>query len=267
MREVSTQAHLITRALTRLTADLMEDPREAPLQAAAVRRLHAARGGGARRDLAQVGAAGDGARRLPRRHQRPRRARSRSTHHPGDAGLLGRDRRGVHSRGGRRARACPRRSPTRSSTTTGATATICWPRSLAHHERLGGRTGGGHRSPSSRARATRSAASCATTCAAGSALGHRAFIATPDEVRIDDGRARRRRQHPRPHLPPHLRAPARSRRATSRACAWRPSASTSLNPIASHLEVKAMLGLLSAAAVDDADGGAHRASTTRSATR
>ena len=73
-------------------------------QAAAVRRVHRARGGGARRHLAQVRAAGHGARRLPRRHQRPRPRARGQQHHPGDAGLLGRHRRRLCARGRLRAR-------------------------------------------------------------------------------------------------------------------------------------------------------------------
>lgn len=120
---------------------------------------------------------------------------------------------------------------------------------LAHHERLGG--------------AVR-AQTIAIVARAGdaqegelshyvrrwTALGHRAFLATPDEVRIEGGEAIvagvrpdliyrhifARRLDPQSHF--------------ARLC-LAPEAFHLFNPISSHLEVKGMLGLLSAAAVDD----------------
>ena len=189
MREVSAQAHLITRALTQAHGRSDGGSGARAAQAAAVRRLHAARGRGARRDLAQVGAAGDGARRLSRRHRRAARARSRSTapSRPCRATPTPSPPRSC-ARWRRRGRG-PTPSPTRSSTTTAATATTCCASLLAHHERLGGRAGG--------------AQSIAIVARSGDAqygelrhyvrrweaLGHRAFIATPEVVRIEDGRA------------------------------------------------------------------------------
>ena len=96
-------------------------------QAAALRRLHRARGRGARRHLAQVGAAGDGARRLSRRHRGPCACARGQQHDPGDAGLLRRHRRAFIPAVAA-ARARPDAFATRSSTTTGVTATISWHR-------------------------------------------------------------------------------------------------------------------------------------------
>jgi len=123
---------------------------------------------------------------------------------------------------------------------------------LAHHERLGGRTGSGQ--------------SIAIVARSGDAqygelrhyvrrweaLGHRPFIATPEVVRIEDGRAVVDGVIPDliyRHIFARRLDPASD---FARMC-LAPEHFHVFNPISSHLEVKAMLGLLAAAAVDDVD--------------
>jgi hypothetical protein len=122
---------------------------------------------------------------------------------------------------------------------------------LAHHERLGGRSG---------------AQSIAIVARAGDAQygelshyvrrwqqrGHRVFIATPETVRIVDGKAVVDDVIPDliyRHIFARRLDPASD---FARIC-LEPDRFHVFNPISSHLEVKAMLGLLSAAAAQDAD--------------
>ncbi|HEX6839229.1 MAG TPA: hypothetical protein VF334_21780, partial [Polyangia bacterium] len=84
------------------------------------------------------------------------------------------------------------------------------------------------------------------------ALGHRPFIATPEVVRIEDGRAVVDGVIPDViyrHIFARRLDPASD---FARICLT-PEHFHLFNPISSHLEVKAMLGLLSAAAADDGD--------------
>jgi hypothetical protein len=84
-----------------------------------------------------------------------------------------------------------------------------------------------------------------------SALGHRVFIATPDAVTIEDGRAVVDGVIPDliyRHVFARRLEPAS---AFARIC-LDPERFHLFNPISSHLEVKGMLGLFSAAASDDA---------------
>lgn len=121
---------------------------------------------------------------------------------------------------------------------------------LAHHERLGGRTG---------------AQSIAIVARAGDAqygellhyvrrwseLGHRVFIATPEVVRIEGGRAVVDGVIP-DLIYRHIFARRLDPQGDFARMCLAPEQFHVFNPIASHLEVKAMLGLLSAAAADDA---------------
>jgi hypothetical protein len=120
---------------------------------------------------------------------------------------------------------------------------------LAHHQRLGGRVDG---------------LSIAIIARAGdaqygelqhyvrrfAARGHRAFIATPDAARIQDGRAMVGEVAPDliyRHVFARRLDPAGD---FARMC-LDPERFHVFNPLSSHLEVKGMLGLLSAAAGDD----------------
>ena len=122
---------------------------------------------------------------------------------------------------------------------------------LAHHERLGGRTG---------------AQSIAIVARAGDAQygellhyvrrwsehGHRVFIATPEVVRIDNGRAVVDGVLP-DLIYRHIFARRLDPQSDFARICLEPEQFHLFNPISSHLEVKAMLGLLSAAAASDPD--------------
>jgi hypothetical protein len=117
---------------------------------------------------------------------------------------------------------------------------------LAHHERLGGRSG---------------AQSIAIVARAGDAqhgelqhyvrrwseLGHRAFIATPETVRILDGKAVVDGVIP-DLIYRHIFARRIDPQSDLARICLAPEEFHLFNPISSHLEVKAMLALLSAAA-------------------
>jgi hypothetical protein len=90
-----------------------------------------------------------------------------------------------------------------------------------------------------------------------SALGHRAFIAAPVEVRIENGRGIVGEVTPDLFYR-HIFARRLDRDAAFARMCLEPDRFRVLNPIASHLEVKAMLGLLSAAAAPGGEAEAQR---------
>lgn len=251
LREVSTQAHLITRALTRLTVDLMEDPSRAPLKQrlfGAFTALEAEALGATWRKSEQLATvrvdflvdSGGRARALEVNSTIP----AMQGYSDAIAAAF------IRAVAG--ARAMPDAFADALVDDNGRNSDDLLASLVAHHERLGGRAGGSQ--------------SIAIVARAGDAqygelrhyvrrweaLGHRVFIATPETVRIVDGRAVVDGNIPDlvyRHIFARRLDPASD---FARIC-LEPEHFHVFNPISSHLEVKAMLGLLSAAGADDAD--------------
>ncbi|MCA1663063.1 MAG: hypothetical protein LC659_02100 [Myxococcales bacterium] len=251
LRDVSTQAHLITRALTKLTVDLMEDPSRAPLKQrlfGAFTELEAEALGATWRKSEQLATvrvdflvdSGGRARALEVNSTIP------AMQGYSDAMAA------AFIRAVAGARAMPEAFADALVDDNGRNSDDLLASLLAHHERLGGRSGG--------------AQSIAIVARSGDAqygelrhyvrrweaLGHRVFVATPETVRIEDGRA-----VVDGNIPDFIYRHIFARRLEpasdfARICLT-PEHFHVFNPISSHLEVKAMLGLLSAAAVDDGD--------------
>jgi hypothetical protein len=250
MREVSTHAHLITRALGKLTVDLMEDPARAPLKQrlfGAFTALEAEALGATWRKSEQLATV-----RVDFLVDTAGRARALEVNSTipamqgySDAVAA------AFIRAVAAARAMPAARTEALVDDNGRNSDDLLASLLAHHERIGGRSGGGQ--------------SIAIVARSGDAqygelrhyvrrweaLGHRVFIATPEVVRIVDGRAVVDDVIPDliyRHIFARRLDPASD---FARMC-LEPERFHVFNPISSHLEVKAMLGLLSAAAVDDA---------------
>jgi hypothetical protein len=246
---VSADAHAITRALTKLTAELMEDHGRAPLKQrlfGAFLPLEAEALGATWRRAEQLATVrvdflldGEG---------RPRALEVNSTipamQGYSDAIAI------AFFRAVGRARRLPDATVDAIIADNGRNSDDLLDSLLAHHARLGGRDG---------------AQSIAIVARAGDAQygelmhyvrrwserGHRVFIATPQVARIVDGRA-----EVDGVLPDLIYRHIFARRLDpagdfARMC-LEPERFHVFNPISSHLEVKAMLGLLSAAASDDA---------------
>ena len=249
-REVSAQAHLITRALTKLTVDLMEDPSRAPLKQrlfGAFTALEAEALGTTWRKSEQLATVRvDFLVDVERPRPRARGQRTIPAMQGYSDAIAAAFIRAVAS-----ARAMPETLAEALVDDNGRNADDLLASLLAHHERLGGRTG--------------AAQSIAIVARSGDAqygelrhyvrrweaLGHRPFIATPEVVRIDDGRA-----VVDGNLPDLIYRHIFARRLDpasdfARIC-LEPEHFHLFNPISSHLEVKGMLGLLSAAAADPA---------------
>ncbi len=251
MREVSMQAHLITRALTKLTVDLMEDPSRAPLKQrlfGAFTALEAEALGATWRKSEQLATV-----RVDFLVDVAGRARALEVNSTipamqGYSDAIA----AAFVRAVAAARARPDAFADALVDDNGRNTDDLLASLLAHHERLGGRASG--------------AQSIAIIARSGDAqygelrhyvrrweaLGHRAFIATPEVVRIDDGRAVVDDVIPDliyRHIFARRLDPASD---FARIC-LAPEHFHLFNPISSHLEVKAMLGLLSAAAADDVD--------------
>lgn len=248
LARVSADAHLITRALTKITVDLMEDHARAPLK----QRLFGsftpleseALGSGWRKaeQLATV--------RVDFLVDSAGRARALEVNSTipamqgySDAIAAAFVEAMVEARG---------RPPAEAKALVdenGRNADDLLASLLAHHERLGGRAG---------------AQSIAIVARAGDAqygelmhyvrrwteLGHRAFIATPDVVRLEGGRAVVDGVIP-DLIYRHVFARRLDPQSDFARICLAPEHHHLFNPISSHLEVKAMLGLLSAAAVAD----------------
>ncbi len=251
MREVSQQAHLITRALTKLTVDLMEDPSRAPLKQrlfGAFTALEAeALGTTWRKSEQLVTVRGDV---LVDSSGRARALEVNSTI-PAMQGysdaIAAAFVRAVAS-----ARAMPDALADALVDDNGRNTDDLLASLLAHHERLGGRTGSGQSIAIIARSGDAQYGELRHYVRRWEALGHRAFIATPEVVRIDDGRAVVDGVIPDViyrHIFARRLDPASD---FARIC-LEPEHFHVFNPISSHLEVKAMLGLLSAAASDDAD--------------
>ena len=251
LREVSMQAHHITRALTKLTVDLMEDPSRAPLKQrlfGAFTALEAEALGATWRKSEQLATV-----RVDFLVDTAGRARALEVNSTipamqGYSDAIA----AAFVRAVAAARARPDAFADALVDDNGRNSDDLLASLLAHHERLGGRTGG--------------AQSIAIIARSGDAqygelrhyvrrweaLGHRAFIATPEVVRIEDGRAVVDDVIPDliyRHIFARRLDPASD---FARIC-LEPEHFHLFNPISSHLEVKGMLGLLSAAAADDAD--------------
>jgi hypothetical protein len=248
LRDVSQQAYLITRALTKLTVDLMEDSSRAPLKQrlfGAFTALEAEALGATWRKSEQLATVrvdflvdtGGRARALEVNSTIP----AMQGYSDAIAAAF------VRAVAG--ARAMPEAHAEALVDDNGRNSDDLLTSLLAHHERLGGRTGSGQ--------------SIAIVARSGDAqygelrhyvrrwetLGHRAFIATPEVVRIVDGRAVVDDVIPDViyrHIFARRLDPASD---FARMC-LEPERFHVFNPISSHLEVKGMLGLLSAAAVD-----------------
>ena len=251
MREVSAQAHHITRALTKLTVDLMEDPSRAPLKQrlfGAFTPLEAEALGSTWRKSEQLATV-----RVDFLVDTGGRARALEVNSTipamqGYSDAIA----GAFVRAVAEARGRPEAFADALVDDTGRNSDDLLVSLLAHHERLGGRSGG--------------AQSIAIIARSGDAqygelrhyvrrweaLGHRAFIATPEVVRIEDGRAVVDGVIPDliyRHIFARRLDPASD---FARMC-LQPEHFHVFNPISSHLEVKGMLGLLSAAVVDDGE--------------
>jgi hypothetical protein len=248
LRDVSQQAHLVTRALTRLTADLMEDPARAPLKQrlfGAFTPLEAEALGATWRKSEQLATVRVDF--LVDTSGRTRALEVNSTI-PAMQGysdaIAGAFVRAVGSARNMTPAATEALVDDNGRNSDDLLASL-----LAHHERLGGRSG---------------AQSIAIVARAGdaqygelshyvrrwTALGHRAFIATPDVVRIDNGRAVVDGVIP-DLIYRHIFARRLDAQSDFARMCLEPERFHVFNPISSHLEVKGMLGLLSAAAVDD----------------
>jgi hypothetical protein len=248
MRDVSQQAHLITRALTKLTADLMEDPARAPLKQrlfGAFTALEAEALGATWRKSEQLVTV-----RVDFLVDTAGRARALEVNStiPAMQGysdaIAAAFIRAVGSARNMSAAATEALVDDNGRNTDDLLASL-----LAHHQRLGGRSG---------------AQSIAIVARAGdaqygelshyvrrwTALGHRAFIATPEVVRIDNGRAVVDEVIP-DIIYRHIFARRLDAQGDFARMCLDPDHFHVFNPISSHLEVKGMLGLLSAAAVDD----------------
>ncbi|MGZ3407919.1 MAG: hypothetical protein ACXVAN_15820, partial [Polyangia bacterium] len=188
LHDVSTQAHLITRALTKLTVDLMEDPARAPLKQrlfGAFTALEAEALGSTWRKSEQLATV-----RVDFLVDTNGRARALEVNSTipamqGYSDAIA----AAFVRAVVAARALPDSVADGLIDANGRNSDDLLASLLSHHERLGGRSGGGQ--------------SIAIVARSGDAqygelrhyvrrweaLGHRVFIATPEVVRIVDGRA------------------------------------------------------------------------------
>lgn len=249
MREVSHDAHAITRALTKVTADLMQDPSRAPLKQrlfGAFTPLEAEALGSTWRKSEQLATV-----RVDFLVDDDGRARALEVNStiPAMQGysdaIAAAFLRALAAARGRRDGFGEQLVDDNGRNSDDLLASL-----LAHHERLGGRAG---------------AQSIAIVARAGdaqygelshyvrrwTARGHRAFIATPEVVRLEDGRAVVDGVIP-DLIYRHVFARRLDPQSDFARICLEPERHHLFNPISSHLEVKGMLGLLSAAASDGA---------------
>ncbi|HEX8952537.1 MAG TPA: hypothetical protein VF945_11865, partial [Polyangia bacterium] len=188
MREVSLQAHLITRALTKLTVDLMEDPSRAPLKQrlfGAFTALEAEALGSTWRKSEQLATV-----RVDFLVDTGGRARSLEVNStiPAMQGysdaIAAAFLRAVAS-----ARAMPETLADALVDDNGRNSDDLLASLLAHHERLGGRTGSGQTIAIVARSGDAQYGELRHYVRRWEALGHRPFIATPEVVQIVDGRA------------------------------------------------------------------------------
>src|SRR3954465_9746403 len=249
LRDVSMQAHLITRALTKLTVDLMEDSSRAPLKQrlfGAFTALEAEALGATWRKSEQLATVRVDFLVDTSGHARALEVNSTIPAMQGYSDAIPI----AFIRAVASARAMPEAQADALVDDNGRNSDDLLASLLAHHERLGGRAGGTQ--------------SIAIIARSGDAqygelrhyvrrweqLGHRAFIATPEVVRIEDGRAVVDGNIP-DLIYRHIFARRLDPASDFARCCLEPEHYHVFNPISSHLEVKAMLGLLSAAAGGD----------------
>ena len=251
LREVSQQAHLITRALTKLTVDLMEDSSRAPLKQrlfGAFTPLEAEALGATWRKSEQLATVRVDFLIDTSGRSRALEVNSTIPAMQGYSDAMA----AAFIRAVASARAMPEPFADALVDDNGRNTADLLASLLAHHERLGGRTGGGQSIAIIARSGDAQYGELRHYVRRWEALGHRAFIATPEVVRIADGRAVVDGVIPDliyRHIFARRLDPAGD---FARMC-LEPEHFHVFNPISSHLEVKGMLGLLSAAAADGAD--------------
>jgi hypothetical protein len=250
LARVSEDAHLITRALTQLTVDLMNDSSRAPLKQrlfGTLTPLEAEALGSGWRKAEQLATVRVDF--LVDRAGKPRALEVNSTipAMQGYSDAIAAAFIGALAE----ARGLPAETAAALIDENGRNSDDLLASLLAHHERLGGRTG---------------AQSIAIIARAGDAQygellhyvrrwserGHRVFIATPEVVRIAGGRAVVDGVIP-DLIYRHIFARRLDPQSDFARMCLEPEQFHLFNPISSHLETTAMLGLLSAAAASDPD--------------
>ena len=252
LSEVSADAHAITRALTKLTVDLMEDRARAPLKQrlfGAFTALEAEALGTTWRKSEQLATVRVDFLVDAHGHAHALEVNSTIPAMQGYSDAIA----AAFLRALAAARGLPDGAAAAFVDANGRNSDDLLASLLAHHQRLGGRDG---------------AQSIAIVARAGdaqygelshyvrrwTALGHRAFIATPEVVRIDSsGHGHAVVDDVIPDLIyRHIFARRLDPASDFARICLDPERFHLFNPISSHLEVKGMLGLLSAAAADDA---------------
>jgi hypothetical protein len=249
-RQVASDAHLITRALTKVTSDLMEDPTRAPLKQrlfGAFTALEAEALGSTWRKSEQLATVrvdflvGDDG------HARALEVNSTIPAMQGYSDAIA----AAFLRAVAAARGRTEAAAEALVAENGRNSDDLLVSLLSHHERLGGRTG-----PQSIAIVARAGdaqyGELLHYVRRWTALGHRVFIATPEVVRIVDGRAVVDDVIP-DLIYRHIFARRLDPTSELARICLDPEHFHLFNPISSHLEVKGMLALLSAAAADDAE--------------
>ena len=251
LRDVSLQAHLITRALTKLTVDLMEDPSRAPLKQrlfGAFTALEAEALGATWRKSEQLATVRVDFLVDTSGRSRALEVNSTIPAMQGYSDAIA----AAFIRAVAGARAMTEPLADELVDANGRNSDDLLASLLAHHERIGGRAGSGQSIAIIARSGDAQYGELRHYVRRWEALGHRAFIATPEVVRIQDGRAVVDGTIPDliyRHIFARRLDPASD---FARIC-LEPEHFHLFNPISSHLEVKGMLGLLSGAAVDDAD--------------
>lgn len=250
LKQVSADAHAITRALTKVTVDLMEDSSRAPLKQrlfGSFTALEAEALGQTWRKSEQLATVRVDFLVTAEGHAR---ALEVNTTIPAMQGysdaIAAAFLRAVASARGRSEAVADAIVDDNGRNSDDLLASL-----LSHHERLGGRTG---------------ERSIAIVARAGDAqygelqhyvrrwtkLGHKVFIATPEVVKIEDGRAVVDDIIP-DLIYRHIFARRLDPQSDFARMCLEPEHFHVFNPISSHLEVKGMLGLLSAANADNTD--------------
>ncbi|MDB4969256.1 MAG: hypothetical protein JWN44_4945 [Myxococcales bacterium] len=249
LRQVAADAHAITRALTKVTVDLMEDPARAPLKQrlfGAFTTLEAEALGATWRKSEQLATVrvdflvtADG-------HARALEVNSTIPAMQGYSDAIA----AAFLRAVANARGRSELEANALVDDNGRNTDDLLLSLLAHHERLGGRSG--EQSIAIVARAGDAQyGELSHYCRRWNALGHKAFIATPEVVKVVDGRAVVDDVIP-DLIYRHIFARRLDPQSDFARMCLEPERFHLFNPISSHLEVKGMLALLSAAATDNA---------------
>jgi len=188
MRDVSQQAHLITRALTKLTVDLMEDSSRAPLKQrlfGAFTALEAEALGATWRKSEQLATVRVDFLVDTSGRSRALEVNSTIPAMQGYSDAIA----AAFIRAVANARAMPETLADALVDDNGRNSDDLLASLLAHHERIGGRSGGGQSIAIIARSGDAQYGELRHYVRRWEALGHRAFIATPETVRIADGRA------------------------------------------------------------------------------